>query len=328
MIMADWLFIHSTIPECWNGRIIKYNIRYRSDAYLFGWVSVQPEKEYFCHSQLQRDWYPWDLYTIWTRGNTTPYYISSEHLQFDNPPGGGGDMGLYAVETGEDSPSPFCVHRDRAITYDTCSVDYSTQELSYKLSFLDPTYPFHKIKGVAYFEGGNNKSHELWVNGAKKCSFVVQPRKAYNFEALIPRNLYETAHKINVSIKSPNGSGVYLAGLKVYRMTSDKGSGGPQSFADANVESQNQLIITPNPFSDETMISLHYSGAMNSRTSLKIYDATGCLIKRFDHLSDQRSTQIAWDGCDDSGKRLPNGIYFVKLSTGITSITQKAVILR
>jgi len=326
--MADWLFIHSTIPECWNGRIIKYNIRYRSDTYLFGWVSVQPEREYFCHSQLQRDWYPWDLYTIWTKGNTTPYYISSEHLQFDNPPGGGGDMGLYAVETGKDFPSPFCVHRDRAITYDTCSIDYAGQELSYSLSFLDPTYPFHRIKGTAYFEGTSNKAHELWVNGAKKCSFVVQPGKTYNFEALIPRNLYETAHKVNVSIKSPNGSGVYLAGLQVFRLTSDKGDGGPQSFSDVKLESKNQLSIYPNPFSKLTNIYLN-TGQSAESYALNIYDISGCLVKSFRPTPDAPCFQhLSWDGCDDKGKKLPSGIYIVESKSATESITEKVILLR
>jgi len=196
-----------------------------------------------------------------------------------------------------------------------------------ELSILNKTVQT-KLSCLFGFEGTGNKTNVVWVNGVKKCSFVVQPRKAYNFEALIPRNLYETAHKVNVSIKSPNGSGVYLAGLKVYRMTSDKGSGGPQSFADANVESQNQLSIYPNPFSKLTNIYLNTEQSAESY-ALNIYDIIGRLVKSFRPVLDAScSTQLSWDGCDDKGKKLPSGIYIIESRSAKGTITKKVILSR
>ncbi len=308
-----------------------YDIRYHSDTYLFGWVSQQPERELFCHSQLQRDWEPWDLYTVWTRGNTTPYYITSAYVPFGGSPPGGGGSPLYSVETGMSAPSAFCVHRDGAITYDTCSVDYSTQELSYSLSFLDPTYPFHQIKGIAYFEGTGNKAYELWVNGAKKFSFVVQPNKAYNFEALIPCALYETAHRISVSVISANGSGVYLAGLKVFRLTSDPGGGGPQSTGDDKVSATRLLVASPNPFNNELKIRLQITDNINrADPCIRIYDVSGRLVKQFKDLTVQNTNilTLTWDGCDDRGRKLPSGVYIVESRANSESMTEKVILSR
>jgi hypothetical protein len=55
------------------------DIRYHSNSYNWGWVSQASKNEYFCHSQLQRDWSPWDLYTIFTKGDEIPYRIISTH---------------------------------------------------------------------------------------------------------------------------------------------------------------------------------------------------------------------------------------------------------
>jgi flagellar hook assembly protein FlgD len=37
---------------------------------------------------------------------------------------------------------------------------------------------------------------------------------------------------------------------------------------------------------------------------------------------------IFWDGKDDSGRRLPSGVYFVRLEAGDFKQVEKAVLLR
>ncbi len=315
---------HDFSVWCEIGNSSDYDIRYRSDTYGFGWVSQEPEKEYFCHSQLQRDWSPWDLYTIFTKGNTTPYQIVCVHQQFGSGPPGG-ESPLYIVETGQDSISPFCLHRDGKITYTNYSVDYGTNELTYELSFLDPTFPFHKIKGTAYFEGNSNRTYELWVNGEKKHVFTVRPNKVYDFDLLIPRELYQHTQRINFSIKNPANTGACLAALSVYRKIDAK-SGGPQSYGTVEFKNSSELTIAPNPFKEKTVV--RYSAAINHPTSANIYDAVGRLVKRFDGLTMQSCKQITWDGCDDTGKLLPSGIYFLELKLANKSITTQIILLR
>ncbi len=317
---------HDFSVWCEIGNASDYDIRYRSDTYGFGWVSQEPEREYYCHSQLQRDWSPWDLYTIFTKGNTTPYQIVCVHQQFGSGPPGG-ESPLYIVETGQDSISPFCLHRDGEITYTNYSVDYGTNELTYELSFLDPTFPFHKIKGTAYFEGNSNRTYELWVNGEKKHVFTVRPNKVYDFDVLIPRELYQQTQRINLSIKNPANNGVCLAGLSVYRKIDAK-SGGPQSLSDDRLKSKNGLIVTPNPFSKKTDIRLQIADS-GPKTSLKIYDASGRLVKNFllPTTYSLLPAVLSWDGTDDSGRQLPDGIYFVELKSVSGMITEKVILV-
>jgi len=307
----------------------QFDIRDTSDTYGYGWVSQAPENEYFCHAQLQRDYNPWDLYTIFTRGDAIPYRIVCVHQQFG---GGGGDSPLYIVETGQDTASVFCFQREAAIAYSNYSVDYAETELIYNLCLLDPTFPFHKIKGTAYFEGNGNKTHEIWVNGEKKIALVVKPYQPYNFEMSIPRELYQTAHRVTVSIKNPQASGVYLSGLRVYRSFDGRAGGGPQSFGDDGLELKNQLIVTPSPFREKTEIRLQIADVRlpitDSRWQLKIYDASGRLVRLWDDPTIRLSDKIVWQGDDYKGRQLSSGIYFIELKLDNQSVTEKVIKLR
>lgn len=106
-------------------------------------------------------------------------------------------------------------------------------------------------------------------------------------------------------------------------------------------ESRYELEIYPNPFSKLTNISFDrvhpdrrthssYGTSSTERTELKIYDVSGRLIRDF-LLPTTYSivpTVISWDGRDYSGHRVPEGIYFIRLSCDSISITKKVIFLK
>ncbi len=319
---------HDFSVWCEIGNAANYDIRYRSDTYGFGWVSQAPEREYFCHSQLQRDYYPWDLYTIFTKGNTMPYQIVCVHQQFGGSPPGTLSA-LYTVETGLDTASAFCIYRDGVIKYNTCSVDYGTNQITYNLSLLDPTFPLHLIKGKIYFEGSGNKTHELWINNEKKKIFVVKANESCDFIIPIPCELYQSSRKITLALKNPQASGVYLSSLEVYRIP-DANYGGPQSLSSSDLGNKSNLVVTPNPFKDKTLIQFIVPES-NFAISLSVYDIAGRIVKTFSDIQCNifnSALSVLWDGTDDSGKQLPNGIYFLKLNTWTDSMINKMILVR
>jgi len=95
---------------------------------------------------------------------------------------------------------------------------------------------------------------------------------------------------------------------------------------------QNPILqIYPNPFRQVTDIILQITDKNpGSTVSLKIYDATGRLIKDFSRTtrSALRPTLIIWDGRDDSGNTVPAGVYFVYLNVGDSKRIEKVVLLR
>jgi hypothetical protein len=100
--------------------------------------------------------------------------------------------------------------------------------------------------------------------------------------------------------------------------------------------------IFPNPSRGSMSMLLHISaldsqkamlannGDNEKRYSLKIYDVSGRIVR---DLSEQEynpsnTVLISWDGCDEFGRRVANGIYFINCETPGTKIVRKAVIIK
>lgn len=95
-----------------------------------------------------------------------------------------------------------------------------------------------------------------------------------------------------------------------------------------------EITVYPNPFSDRinirfTIQDTRYTLQEKRNTTLKIYDISG-------HLAEDLSSQLAscildhasfvsWTGYDDSGRRVPAGVYFVCLESGKKSATVKII---
>ncbi|MDI6839984.1 MAG: FlgD immunoglobulin-like domain containing protein [bacterium] len=90
------------------------------------------------------------------------------------------------------------------------------------------------------------------------------------------------------------------------------------------------LYIRPNPFGQSTVISyqLPETRGQKSEVRLSIYDLAGRLVKSFARLKPYHTVTISWDGTDDSGNRLPSGIYFCKLQVGDENLTKQVLLLR
>ena len=95
--------------------------------------------------------------------------------------------------------------------------------------------------------------------------------------------------------------------------------------------------IYPNPFHNRLDIRYQIPDSRKQKTdelrsvSLKIYDATGRLVKTFNHQTIQPSnhqTEVVWNGDDDFGRKLPAGVYFVRLEADDFNKIEKAVLLR
>jgi len=67
----------------------------------------------------------------------------------------------------------------------------------------------------------------------------------------------------------------------------------------------------PNPFTERLNIAYQLTGQHN--TELEVYDVTGRLVKQFDLPVNETFAQIAWDGVDDRGRAVPQGVYFLRL---------------
>ncbi|UCD05187.1 MAG: right-handed parallel beta-helix repeat-containing protein [candidate division WOR-3 bacterium] len=89
------------------------------------------------------------------------------------------------------------------------------------------------------------------------------------------------------------------------------------------------LQVSPNPFTKLTTVSFGIEHGAE-RMGLSIYDATGRLVKSFNQVSsiENQVSSVVWNGCDDHGRQLSSGVYFVQLVAGNCSTSQKVLLVR
>ncbi len=90
-----------------------------------------------------------------------------------------------------------------------------------------------------------------------------------------------------------------------------------------------KLSVQPNPFTYST--NIRYQIPDNSiNASLRGYDTAGQLVKCFILPTTYylQPTAVSWDGTDSFGRKLPGGIYFIRLQTPDYQVIRPVVILR
>ena len=86
---------------------------------------------------------------------------------------------------------------------------------------------------------------------------------------------------------------------------------------------ETKLEIYQNPSRDK--VDIRWQITENIERNLIIYNATGRLIKEF-HITDHSFNRVTWDGRDNSGKKVPSGIYFLKFQAGSYIETKKIIL--
>jgi subtilisin family serine protease len=85
--------------------------------------------------------------------------------------------------------------------------------------------------------------------------------------------------------------------------------------------------ISPNPSRDK--IDIRFSiGQSAERAELKIFNAAGRLVRQYDYSTIRLLDQITWDTKDDRGRKVPAGVYFVRLMTSGQTYTEKVILLK
>jgi hypothetical protein len=83
----------------------------------------------------------------------------------------------------------------------------------------------------------------------------------------------------------------------------------------------------PNPFNPSTTIT--YAVPTAGMIGLDIYNVLGQKVRTLLHEVRPAGTwQTVWNGMDDTGKLVPSGIYFYRLSSSDVSITKKMMLLK
>ncbi len=96
---------------------------------------------------------------------------------------------------------------------------------------------------------------------------------------------------------------------------------------DAEPESRLDRGAAPNPFDATTTI--RYSLQVAGPVSIALFDAGGRLVREWTRSEQSPGDHaITWDGGDDAGRRLPAGVYLVRIRTQRGDSTRRLVLSR
>ncbi|MEO0101455.1 MAG: FlgD immunoglobulin-like domain containing protein [candidate division WOR-3 bacterium] len=228
---------------------------------------------------------------------------------------------------GETIPSTYCESRDGVINYGDFSCDYSSSSLIYNLPYLNPRASY-LLRAVVYKETPRVWREEVYVDSQFITEVFYYPYIPETLNIILPKESYENDLAIKKEIERLIGSYALIADLKVYEVSLPESlQGGGQSLRGGKilrpVLSQNR----PNPFKGLTKIS--FSIPKETYVSLLIYDLSGRKVRT---IVNERMKpgyyNLKWDGKDDKGKDLPQGVYFYRLKVKGFEDIKKTVLLR
>lgn len=103
---------------------------------------------------------------------------------------------------------------------------------------------------------------------------------------------------------------------------------GIEENRDQNLKAKNmKLEVLPNIVNHNAEI--YYQINSSGITNLSVYDITGRKVKSFINGNfEQGCYKVNWDGTDDAGRKLPEGVYFIRLDNQTEVKTQKVIIIR
>ena len=96
------------------------------------------------------------------------------------------------------------------------------------------------------------------------------------------------------------------------------------------------INVVPNPFKNNLRIYYDIASDVGQNIytpkwipcSLKIYSASGCLVRQCDVKAIERSGCIVWSGTDQNNQPVPSGIYFVQLELNNHRRVKKVILIR
>lgn len=144
---------------------------------------------------------------------------------------------------------------------------------------------------------------------------------------LQPKNERTKNTTDNIDALNPGYAGLLGTG-RINACRALGGTPSPKVVASASQPKQFALYQnSPNPFNPETEIS--FSLPERTQVSLIIYNILGEKVKTLvNETRDAGTYSVQWNGRDEAGNSVANGIYFYRLKTETFEKTMKMVLMK
>jgi hypothetical protein len=199
---------------------------------------------------------------------------------------------------------------------DTSSHGYDYPSISIRDTVIIAYQRANQTGADIFANIGLARNFQVPSNGpAEYCHVLYQP----------PAPGGDTEHILHCVWSEEPSAGFYDVGYAALPLSSCQG-GGPQSASIFDPAIKPMLFApAPNPFNRTT--SIRYQTNIDGRTSVVIHDVTGRRVCNVMTANQRPGVyHVTWFGKDDRQRRLPEGIYFVRLQTPNYSECKKLVL--
>ncbi len=261
------------------------------------------------------------LVTIWCEDDGVLYEVRKAKRLLPEP------MLFFYIELGSEIPSQYTIERDGFIIYgleDYKTVDYDSTKLVYRVTGFEDGFKY-RIKFILYHEFNSRQKLKIRIDNGWTRNVWVNPDELTVVEGIIPEAFIKDG-EIVITDEIMQGELAVLSSIVIYQ--EPKGQSGPQEQEVVNIGNNGeQLAIKPNPMRDNAEI--YYQINSPGITNLTLYDITGRKVKSFINGNfEQGCYRLTWDGTDETGRKLSEGVYFIRLDNQTEAFTQKVVILK
>jgi hypothetical protein len=273
---------------------------------------------------------------LWTQGSMpNSYSLRFGHFYHENgfpllgPPSEDSSC-YYSASFGDSLPSRYCVSRDGYAHYHGYKLDYGRDSLRYRLPYLAELYDY-EVSATLFHESKGRVREGIRLGDTMLTTVDVDSGQPVTVWFDIPQGRYldGTAY---LTLKRLSGSQAVLSAIRVYQCGSKPRhqGGGTQTASVSPVSKTGIRSVAPNPFTRHTGIC--YELGLPGPVSLRIFDVSGRAVRTLERRAggaEQAGLHtIAWDGRDDRGRKVSNGIYFCRLEAGSLRSSSKIVCLQ
>jgi hypothetical protein len=257
-------------------------------------------------------------YCAWQEGNEAPYEIKFLKTEIIPDRNIQSSSAYFTSIPGDSMPSLYLIERDSFINSWQIPVDIGVQRVIYEFPLVSPY--FYKAKIIAYHEFQGQRQMRVDIDGSINTTVNYNAAHPETLELWIPPELYMDS---SVIIKLHGiDTGLTVGPINIYRY--ECGPGGKMSGGTMTQDNQPSsgvfFTITPNPFHKELNIRCQITD-VSLKISLKAYDVTGRLVNDIYKGSIKGNNILKWNGEDENGRPVAQGIYFIRVENLYTDET-------
>ena len=208
----------------------------------------------------------------------------------------------------------------------------------YDIEFARPGYLAPSAVSLSYFAAfvQNNKASVQWrTESEQDCYQWVIERSASpdgqftELGRLDGNGTSNQPHEYTYNDAAVLSPGVYYYRITEISQSGDKTVYGPVSALIGQGAPAEYALQAAYPNPSQRAATIKYSLKQPGQTLLKLYNVLGEEIKTLVNARQSADYyQVTWDGRDNKGRQVSNGIYFYKLVSGNYSATRKLTVLR